>query len=58
MVLGNPFYLRCWVGFHAEVWKDVSMVGKSLGATDMKVQEISAFMTICYVERDIYLCEY
>jgi hypothetical protein len=28
MVLGNPFYLRRWVGFHWEVWKNVSMVGE------------------------------
>lgn len=28
MVLGNPFYLRRWVGFHWGVWKNVSMVGE------------------------------
>ena len=46
MVLGNPFYLRRWVGFHSDVWINVSMVGETFGVTEVKVQVISAFMTI------------
>ena len=59
MGLGNPFYLRRWVGFHWGVWKNVSMVGEPEQLKrDVKVQAISAFMTIYQMKRDVYLCEY
>jgi len=38
MGLGNPFYLRRWVGFHWGVWKKLSMVGETFGPAEARCE--------------------